>query len=154
MWVMCLLVYGVSLACTLPVACLRVRIIDMSTGGIFLGRVLLAEPTHRFGDRRMTMGYCVAILGLQLVFWLVPNMVSSAVAISFLGFFFGPMFATGMSIATKIFPKHIQPTALGKSYGHHPPSNGSRWNELTYSCQGLCSCLLRRVVRSSPLLRV
>ncbi|PVH93821.1 MFS general substrate transporter [Periconia macrospinosa] len=82
-------------------------------GGIFLGRVFLAEPTHRFGERRMTMGYCVLILALQLIFWLIPNIVSSAVAISLLGFFFGPMFATGMSIATKLFPKQIQPTALG-----------------------------------------
>ena len=82
-------------------------------GGIFLGRVLLAEPTHRFGERNMTMVYCVMILALQLVFWLVPNLVSSAVAISFLGFFFGPMFATGMSIGSRLFPKDIQPTALG-----------------------------------------
>lgn len=33
-------------------------------GGIFVGRVLLAEPTHRYGERRMTMGYCVMILVL------------------------------------------------------------------------------------------
>ncbi|KAF2871395.1 major facilitator superfamily domain-containing protein [Massariosphaeria phaeospora] len=82
-------------------------------GGIFFGRVLLAEPTHRFGERRMTMGYCVLILVFQLVFWLVPNLVSSAVAICLLGFFFGPMFATGMSIGSKLFDKRIQSTALG-----------------------------------------
>lgn len=63
-------------------------------GGVFLGRVLLAEPTHRFGERRMTLGYCVVILALQLVFWLVPSLISSAVSISILGFFYGPMFAT------------------------------------------------------------
>lgn len=83
------------------------------SGGMFLGRVLLAEPTHVFGERKMTMGYCVLILALQLIFWLVPNFVSSTVAICFLGFFFGPMFATGMSVGSKLFPKHIQPTALG-----------------------------------------
>jgi hypothetical protein len=66
----------------------------------------------------MTMGYCISTLALQLEFWLVPNIVSSAVSISFMGFFFGPMFATGMSIATKIFPTHIQPTALGECYYH------------------------------------
>ncbi|KAF2008174.1 MFS general substrate transporter [Amniculicola lignicola CBS 123094] len=82
-------------------------------GGIFLGRVLLAEPTHRFGERKMTMVYCILILAFQLVFWLVPNLVGSAVAICFLGFFFGPMFATGMSIGSKLFDKRIQPTALG-----------------------------------------
>lgn len=82
-------------------------------GGVFLGRVFLAEPTHRYGERRMVMVYCVAMLALQLIFWLVPNLISSAVAICFLGFFFGPMFATGMSIGSKLFPKRIQSTALG-----------------------------------------
>ncbi|KAF2475410.1 MFS general substrate transporter [Lindgomyces ingoldianus] len=82
-------------------------------GGVFLGRVALAEPTHRFGERNMTMVYCVMILALQLVFWLVPNLTSSAVAICALGFFYGPMFATGMSIGSKLFEKRIQPTALG-----------------------------------------
>lgn len=63
-------------------------------GGIFLGRVLLAEPTHHIGERRMTMFYCFTILALQLVFWLVPNLVSSVVSISILAFFYGPLFAT------------------------------------------------------------
>ncbi|KAF2106825.1 major facilitator superfamily domain-containing protein [Lophiotrema nucula] len=82
-------------------------------GGVFLGRVLLAEPTHRYGERKMAMSYCVLILALQLVFWLVPNLISSAVTICALGFFIGPLFATGMSIGSKLFDKRIQPTALG-----------------------------------------
>ena len=61
-------------------------------GGIFLGRLLLAEPTHRFGERRMILLYGVIMLGLQLVFWLVPNIIASATALSLLGFFFGPLF--------------------------------------------------------------
>jgi fucose permease len=68
-------------------------------GGVFLGRVLLAEPTYRFGERRMTMVYCVLILALQLVFWLVPSLVGGAVSISILGFFYGPMFATVRSMS-------------------------------------------------------
>ena len=63
-------------------------------GGIFFGRVLLAEPTHRFGERRMSMGYCFVILVFHLIFWLVPNLISSAVSVSLLGFFYGPLFAT------------------------------------------------------------
>lgn len=39
-------------------------------GGCLLGRLLLAEPTHRFGPRRMVFGYILAALGLQLIFWL------------------------------------------------------------------------------------
>ncbi|KAK7181949.1 hypothetical protein DPSP01_006179 [Paraphaeosphaeria sporulosa] len=82
-------------------------------GGIFLGRVLLSEPAHRFGERRMGLGCCLMILVFHLIFWLVPNLVSSAVSVSLLGFFYGPLFATGMSIASKIFDKRIQATAMG-----------------------------------------
>ncbi|MCJ1318121.1 hypothetical protein MMC15_003448 [Xylographa vitiligo] len=82
-------------------------------GGMFLGRLLLAEPTHRWGERRMLMLYIVIVFALQLVFWLVPDIIASAVVLSFMGFFFGPFFATGVSIGSKIFPKKIQPTALG-----------------------------------------
>lgn len=39
-------------------------------GGALLGRVLLAEPTHRFGERRMVLFYCIASIALQLIFWL------------------------------------------------------------------------------------
>lgn len=39
-------------------------------GGGFLGRLLLAEPTHRFGERRMIFLYALLCVGLQLVFWL------------------------------------------------------------------------------------
>lgn len=82
-------------------------------GGIFLGRLILAEPTFRFGERRMTLGYCVVMLCLQLIFWLVPNFISSTVSLCFLGFFYGPLFATGMSVGSKLFTKEQQPTALG-----------------------------------------
>ena len=61
-------------------------------GRVFLGRLLLAEPTHRFGERRMILLYSVVILGLQLIFWLVPNIIASATALSMRGFFFGPLF--------------------------------------------------------------
>lgn len=39
-------------------------------GGAFLGRLLLAEPTYRFGERRMIFIYVLLCIGLQLVFWL------------------------------------------------------------------------------------
>lgn len=81
-------------------------------GGAFLGRLLLAEPTHRFGERMMIVIYIILCLSLQLVFWLVPNIIAGAVAISLLGFFSGPFFATGVSIGSKIFPGHIRHSAL------------------------------------------
>lgn len=39
-------------------------------GGAFLGRVLLAEPTHRFGEKRMILLFVLLCIAFQLVFWL------------------------------------------------------------------------------------
>lgn len=63
-------------------------------GGMLAGRLLLAEPTFRYGEQRMLLAYSVLCVALQLVFWLQPNIVGSAVALSFIGFFTGPFFAT------------------------------------------------------------
>ncbi|KAI0119183.1 MFS general substrate transporter [Daldinia grandis] len=82
-------------------------------GGMLAGRLLLAEPTFRYGEQRMLLVYSVLCVALQLVFWLQPNIVGSAVALSFIGFFTGPFFATGMSVASKLFPRESQPAALG-----------------------------------------
>ncbi|KAK9858199.1 Sucrose/H+ symporter [Penicillium brevicompactum] len=81
-------------------------------GGAFLGRLILAEPTHRLGERRMIFLYAVLCVGLQLVFWLVPNIITEAVAVSLLGFFSGPFFATGISVGTKIFSPEIRSSAI------------------------------------------
>ncbi|KAL4976865.1 major facilitator superfamily domain-containing protein [Aspergillus desertorum] len=101
-------------------------------GGSFIGRLLLAEPTHRFGERRMILVYVVLCLALELVFWLyepgdpetmnelqtlanwprVPNIITEAVAISLLGLFSGPFFATGISVASKLFAEEIRSSAL------------------------------------------
>ncbi|KAJ5204405.1 uncharacterized protein N7498_005284 [Penicillium cinerascens] len=81
-------------------------------GGAFLGRLVLAEPTHRLGERRMVFIYAVLCVGLQLVFWLVPNIITEAVAVSLLGFFSGPFFATGISVGSKIFSPEICSSAI------------------------------------------
>lgn len=39
-------------------------------GGSLLGRLLLAEPTHRLGERKMIFIYTILSIGLQLLFWL------------------------------------------------------------------------------------
>ncbi|KAM0253632.1 hypothetical protein ACHAQJ_007207 [Trichoderma viride] len=81
--------------------------------GVVLGRTLLAEPTYRFGEQRMILLYSCACLVLQLLFWLLPNLIASATAYSLMGFFFGPYFATGMRVSAKIIPRKVQSTGLG-----------------------------------------
>lgn len=82
-------------------------------GGAFLGRLLLAEPTKRLGERRMIFVYAVLCLGLELLFWLLPNIIAGAVAISLFGFFSGPFFATGVSVGAQIFPPELRSSSLG-----------------------------------------
>lgn len=49
-------------------------------GGAFLGRLALAEPTYRFGERRMVFIYALLCVGLQLVFWLWVPILSRLTA--------------------------------------------------------------------------
>lgn len=49
----------------------------------------------------------------QLVFWLVPSFAVSAVAVSFQGFFLGPLFPAAVVAATRILPAHLHVSAIG-----------------------------------------
>ncbi|KAF2725412.1 MFS general substrate transporter [Polychaeton citri CBS 116435] len=81
-------------------------------GGIALGRFLLAEPTFRFGEKRMLLLYGIMAFVLEIVFWRVPNIVVDAVMVSFLGFWLGPAFATGVSVGSKLLPAELQSSGL------------------------------------------
>lgn len=64
------------------------------SAGLLLGRMILPEPTHRFGDKRMLLVYFVIACSFQLVVWLVPNIIADATALGVMGFFLGPFFPT------------------------------------------------------------
>jgi fucose permease len=53
--------------------------------GLTLGRLVLAEPTHRWGEYRMIFAYIVVGLILQLMYWFIPNIIANAVCLSLLG---------------------------------------------------------------------
>ncbi|KAM0272554.1 hypothetical protein ACHAQH_008664 [Verticillium albo-atrum] len=42
----------------------------------------------------------------------VPHIIAASIAVSFVGFFTGPLFATGISIGSKLFPQKIHATAI------------------------------------------
>lgn len=52
-------------------------------------------------------------MGLELLFWLVPQFIVSAVAVSLQGFFLGPLFPAVVVAATKSLPKHLHVSAVG-----------------------------------------
>lgn len=65
------------------------------------------------GERLCITIYLAIAIGLELVFWLVPKFVVSAVAVALLGFFFGPVFPGGVVMCAKLLPKHMHVSALG-----------------------------------------
>lgn len=68
--------------------------------GLALGRFVLAEPTFRFGEKRMFLIYGIVILILEVILWKVPNVVVDAVMVPVMGFLLEPAFATvGIEIA-------------------------------------------------------
>ncbi|KAF3182035.1 hypothetical protein TWF225_006531 [Orbilia oligospora] len=82
-------------------------------GGLTLGRFVLAEPTNRWGERRMVLIYTGLAIAVELVFWFVPNIVVSGVMIGLLGFLIGPFFPVGISLATKLIPRELHAGSIG-----------------------------------------
>ncbi|KAF4552815.1 Bypass of stop codon-like protein 4 [Elsinoe fawcettii] len=81
--------------------------------GTLLGRLLLAEPIHRLGERRAILSSFGIIIVLQVLFWLLPNIIASATALSLLGFFAGPFIPVGINVAGRLVPRKIRSAALG-----------------------------------------
>ncbi|EIT74024.1 hypothetical protein AFCA_001613 [Aspergillus flavus] len=81
--------------------------------GFTVGRVLLADITHKFGERRMVFAYLVLALAMQLVFWIVPSIPVNAIAVFLLGFFIGPFYPVGLYVLTEIVPQELHVGAIG-----------------------------------------
>ena len=83
--------------------------------GQTVGRAGLGWVTERFGERRCVSIYLVLAVALQLVFWLVPHFIVSAVSAGLLGMFLGPMFPSCIIMAAKLLPSHLHVSSLGFS---------------------------------------
>ncbi|KAL2857308.1 putative MFS transporter [Aspergillus pseudoustus] len=82
-------------------------------GGLTLGRVTLADITHRFGEKRMIFIYIVLAIALQLMFWLIPHIITDAIMICLLGYFIGPFYPVGLYVLTETVPQNVQNGAVG-----------------------------------------
>ncbi|KAH9852215.1 MFS general substrate transporter [Lenzites betulinus] len=76
-------------------------------GGLTLGRVALLWLNKRIGEWRVIFLYILICLGLELVVWLVPNLFSGAVCVSFVGFFLGPIYPIVMNHAGAVLPPEL-----------------------------------------------
>lgn len=81
--------------------------------GMTVGRMGLGFVTEYFGERICVCVYLACALAVELIFWLVPKFIVSAIAVSFLGLFFGPLFPAGVVMATKLLPPHLHVSAIG-----------------------------------------
>ncbi|KAJ6258340.1 hypothetical protein Dda_6380 [Drechslerella dactyloides] len=82
-------------------------------GGLTLGRFLLAEPTNRYGERRMVLLYTALAIAVELIFWFVPSILVGGIMIGLLGFLIGPFFPVGISLASKLLPRELHAGAIG-----------------------------------------
>ena len=88
-----------------------------STSPSFLGthspscspRSLCANPTISVSHSFFQHG----ILRLELVVWLVPHLISSAICIAFVGFFLGPIYPIVMNHAGRILPQELISGGIG-----------------------------------------
>src|SRR6187402_246408 len=87
-----------------------------STGfwaGMTVGRLCLSFVTARLGEYRSVILYLGLSAGLELIFWLVPNFIVSAIAVGLLGLFMGPMFPTAIVLVTKLLPRDLHVGCIG-----------------------------------------
>ncbi|KAJ7677594.1 major facilitator superfamily domain-containing protein [Mycena rosella] len=73
-------------------------------GGAVLGRIALIWVNKKIGETRGVYIYSIVAIGLQLVVWLVPSLISGAIAVAFVGLMTGPIYPLALNRAAKLFP--------------------------------------------------
>jgi fucose permease len=106
-------------------------------GGMTVGRLFLSLITVRLGEFWAMFLYIGVTIALELVFWLVPNLVVSAVAAALIGVAMGklhhnlirtntansvipgPMYPVAVVLITKIMPRslHVGTIGFAASFG-------------------------------------
>ncbi|KAJ5864107.1 Major facilitator superfamily domain general substrate transporter [Penicillium soppii] len=81
--------------------------------GITVGRIVLGFVTPRVGEKIAISVYILCSIAFALILWLVPQFYASAVAVSFQGFFLGPLFPGAVVMVTKLLPRHLHVTSIG-----------------------------------------
>ncbi|KAG5826396.1 hypothetical protein H9Q74_003536 [Fusarium xylarioides] len=81
--------------------------------GITIGRLVLGMVIPKIGVKLSLMIFIPITMGLQLIFWLVPQFHVSAVAVSLQGFFLGPMFPCVIVALAMLLPRHLHVSAIG-----------------------------------------
>ncbi|KAI1100071.1 MFS general substrate transporter [Jackrogersella minutella] len=81
--------------------------------GLTIGRFVLGFITPKIGEKLAITIYLPVTMGLELLFWLVPQFYVSAVAVGLQGFFIGPLFPAAIVAMSKLLPRHLHVGAIG-----------------------------------------
>ncbi|KAI9744953.1 MAG: hypothetical protein M1818_001880 [Claussenomyces sp. TS43310] len=81
--------------------------------GLTCGRFVLGFATGRMGEKLAIAIYLLLSMALELLLWLIPSFISSAVFSAFLGFFLGPLFPAAVVVATRLLPIQLHVSAIG-----------------------------------------
>ncbi|RAL11480.1 MFS transporter [Aspergillus homomorphus CBS 101889] len=81
--------------------------------GITVGRFVLGFVSPRVGEKLSIAGYIVVAIVLELIFWLVPQFIVSALAVALVGFFLGTIFPGVVALSTRLLPKSLHVAAIG-----------------------------------------
>jgi fucose permease len=89
-------------------------IVSSFWGGVMVGRIVLIPVSRRIGEQRAIYIYLVAWLLLEVIVWVVPNLISTAVATALAGLVLGPCFPIVASLTTQfVRPRALHTAALG-----------------------------------------
>ncbi len=81
--------------------------------GLTVGRLVLGFVTGRIGEKLAITIYLLLSMALELLYWLVPSFIASAIFVAWLGFFLGPLFPAAIVAATKLLPSDFHVSAIG-----------------------------------------
>lgn len=83
--------------------------------GVTVGRFVLGFVTGRLfpTEKHAVACYLVICVVLQILFWLIPNFLVSAVMVGLIGFFIAPMFPAAVVAMTKLLPKRLHVAGIG-----------------------------------------
>ena len=71
--------------------------------GITVGRMIMGHtPTGKLGQKRIVYIYLLLTLVLYLLFWLIPSIVASSVAVALVGACLGPIYPCTMNVLSKL----------------------------------------------------
>lgn len=77
-----------------------------------MGRLSLGTVADKIGVAKAAFVYIAFATGLEALFALIRHPAVSIVTMTFLGFFMGPLFPSGIVVLTRLLPKRLHVAAV------------------------------------------